>query len=233
MEFKKPEEWEYPKDWPPEKFMASHLDVTRKQLDELKRLIESDAGETDIANFLISNKGVLVNSLRSFSTGHHGAWIIPKQMVRPPLIESQKGLIPDYILGGKNSDGFSWYVLELKGANEKILTESNNSLYFGSVANKAIGQIIEYIDYCASAQSYLRDSLKLSNFREPKGFILIGREKEFSGDSRREKFKSAWNRFMGHKVEIRTYDSLLRWIVSVVEDKERKAAAGNTTNADW
>lgn len=233
MEFKKPGEWKYPNDWPPEEFSASHLDVSRDQFNTLKSMIECNAGETEIADFLINNKGALVNSLRSFNTGHHAAWVIPKQIVRPPMTESQKGLIPDYILGGLNSDGFSWFVLELKGANEKILIESNNSLYFGSVANKAICQTIEYIDYCASAQSYLRDSLKLTNFREPKGFILIGREIEFSGDSRREKFKSAWNRFMGHKIEIRTYDSLLRWIVSVLDDKEKRAAANNVINSDW
>lgn len=108
-----------------------------------------------------------------------------------------------------------------------------NILYFGSVANKAICQTIEYIDYCASAQAYLRDTLKLKDFREPKGFILIGREIEFSNDSRREKFKSAWNRFMGHKVEVRTYDSLLRWIVGVVEDREKSPTANNGMNSDW
>lgn len=232
MEFKKTGEGKYPDDWPPEEFSASHLDVSRDQFNTLKSMIESKAGETEIADFLKSNKGVLVNSLRLFNTGHHAAWVIPKQMVRPPMTGSQKGLIPDYILGGKNSDGFCWFVLELKGSNEKILTESNNSLYFGSVANRAICQTIEYIDYCASAQAYLRDSLKLTSFREPKGFILIGREIEFLSDSRREKFKSAWNRFMGHKVEIRTYDSLLREIESVVDCKIKGAAANKVINSD-
>ena len=233
MKIIKPGEWKYPNDWPPEEFSASHLDVTRDQLNTFKSIVESNAGETEIVDFLKNNKGVFVNSLRDFKTGHNAAWIIPKQMVRPPMTESQKGLIPDYILGGLSSDGFSWFVLELKGANEKILTESNNILYFGSVANKAICQTIEYIDYCASSQAYLRDTLQLKDFREPKGFILIGREIEFSDDSRREKFKSAWNRFMGHKVEIRTYDSLLRWIGSVVEHKEQSLTANNGMNSDW
>ncbi len=222
---------EYSNDWPPEEFSVSHLDVSRDQLNKFKIMIENNAGETEIADFLKSNKGVLINGLREFKTGHHAAWVIPEQTVRPPMTKSQKGLKPDYILGGLSSDGFSWFVLELKGANEMILTESNNILYFGSVANKAICQTIEYIDYCASAQSYLRDTLKLNDFREPKGFLLIGRETEFSNNPRREKFKSAWNRFMGHKVEIRTYDSLLRWVVSVVEHKEQGPTANNGMNS--
>jgi len=64
----------------------------------------------------------------------------------------QKGLIPDYIVGGCSSGGFNWFVLELKGADRQMLTASNNYLYLSSAANKAIGQVIEYIDYCASAQ---------------------------------------------------------------------------------
>ncbi len=219
MRFQKSDEWKYPDDWPPKELRVSHLEVSKKQFKSFETLVEGNAGETEIANFLKNNKSVLVNSLRSLNTGHHGAWVIPKQMVRPPMAESQKGLIPDYVLGGLSSDGFEWFVLELKGADQRIITESNNLLYFGSVANKAICQTIEYIDYCASVQAYLRDSLKLRDFREPKGFILIGRETEFPNDSRREKFKSAWNRFMGHKIEIRTYDSLLRVIESVVKHK--------------
>ncbi len=134
----------------------------------------------------------------------------------------QKGLIPDFIVGGCNSGGFSWFVLELKGADQQMLTESNNYLYFSSTVNKAIGQVIEYIDYCASVQSFLRDSLRLTDFREPKGLIIVGRESEFSDDPRREKFKSAWNRLMGHKIEIRTYDAILRYVRSEVEFKENR-----------
>jgi len=221
MEVIKPQEWKYPNDWPPEEFACSHLDVDDAQFEGFRSLVERNAGETEIASFLKENKGVLANSLRFFNTGHNGAWVIPKQMVRPPLTKNQKGLIPDYILGGLSSDGFRWFVLELKGANEKILSESNNILYFGSTTNKAICQTIEYIDYCASAQTYLRDSLNLKNFREPKGFILIGRESEFKDNPRREKFKSAWNRFMGHKIELRTYDSLLGWVKSVIDHKNK------------
>ena len=226
-------EWEYPDDWPPKRFSVSHLDVSGSQLDKFKSLVDSNAGETDIATFLNINKSVLVNSLSEFKTGHHGAWVIPKQMIRPPMTGSKKGLIPDYILGGLSSEGFKWFVLELKGADQKILTETNKILYFGAVANKAICQTIEYIDYCASAQAYLRDSLKLKDFREPKGLILIGRDTEFSNDDRHREFKSAWNRFIGHKIEIRTYNSLLRSIESVVKHKEKSKTDSKGISSDW
>ena len=88
---------EYPNDWPPEEFSESHLDVSREQLNTFKSMIENNAGETAIVEFLKSNKGLLVNGLREFKTGNHSAWVIPKQTIRPPFTKSQKGLIPDYI----------------------------------------------------------------------------------------------------------------------------------------
>jgi hypothetical protein len=212
--------WQYPDNWPPEKFFVSHASVTRTELAQFESLLDKNSSETELDKFLRANPSVLVNSLRNFSTGHHGAWVISQQQISPSMTTIQKGLIPDFIVGGCNSDGFSWFVLELKGADQKMLQESNNYLYFSPTVNKAVGQIIEYLDYCASAQSYLRDSLHLTGFREPKGLIIVGRETEFANDLRREKFKSAWNRFMSHKIEIRTYDAILRYVRSEVELKE-------------
>ncbi|WLE99306.1 MAG: DUF4263 domain-containing protein [Candidatus Electrothrix communis] len=160
---------------------------------------------------LKSNPAVLVNCLKFLKSGNHGAWVIPQQQIKPSVGKSDKGHIPDYILGGNSSDGFSWFVLELKGVEHKLFkVDGNKKLYLTSVLNAAVCQTLEYIDYCAEHQSYLRDGLKLNDFREPKGLILIGKEGEVENDSRLQKAKAAWNRYLGPKIEIRTYDSLLR-----------------------
>jgi len=205
-------EWKYPKEWPPEKFFKNHSKITDEQAKILENLIENRANETTIDKFLRDNPNILVHCLRSLSTGHHGAWVIPQQTIRSSMAGVTTGLIPDYIIGGKSSDGFEWFVLELKGANQTLFVNLKKTFYLSSVANKAICQTLEYIDYCSSIQSHLRDSFKLTDFREPKGLILIGREDEFSNDERRKALKSAWNRYMGNKVEIRTYDSMLRHV---------------------
>ncbi len=226
MILKNTEDIPYPDGWPPEEFFVSHTSVTRKQLDQFELLLENNASETELDKFLRNNPSVLANSLRPLSTGHHGVWVISQQTIRPSMSATHKGLIPDFIVGGRNSGGFSWFVMELKGADREMLNEKNNYLYFSPTANHAIGQVIEYIDYCASAQSFLRDTMHLTEFREPKGLIIIGRQSEFSKNARREKFKSAWNRFMGHKIEIRTYDAILRYVRSEVELQEGKTAIG-------
>jgi hypothetical protein len=130
----------------------------------------------------------LVNSLRVLKTGYDGAWIISQQLIRSSMGAIQNGLIPDVIVGGCNPYGFSWFVLEFKGADQQMLSESNNYLYFSSTVSMAIGRVVEYIDYCASDQSFLRESLCLTDFIGGKGLIFVGRDSEFSGDPRREKF---------------------------------------------
>jgi Shedu protein SduA, C-terminal len=215
-------EMPYPNDWPPEKYHAYHMDITVEQGEEFERLIEERVDETTIDRFLQKNKNVLVHCLRSFKTGHHGAWVIPQQQIRPPMEPLHKGLIPDYIIGGKSSDGFEWFVLELKGISPKLFAKSGKKLYLSSVLNMAICQTMEYIDYCASHQAYLRETFKLKNFREPKGLILIGREDELKLDQRRKTLKAAWNRYLGNKIEIRTYDSMLWHVREVIELKSKE-----------
>jgi hypothetical protein len=222
MVFGKAGDLQCPKGRPLEELFVSYSSVTRTQLEQFEFLLDKNSSETELDKFLRDNPSVLVNSLRALKTGYDGAWVISQQLIRSSMSAIENGLIPDFIVGGCNSCGFGWFVLELKGADQQMLTESNNYLYFSSTVNRAIGQVVEYIDYCASAQSFLRDSLCLTDFTRPKGLIIVGRESEFSDDPRREKFKSAWNRLMGHTIEMITYDAILRYVRSEVEFKENR-----------
>ena len=66
------------------------------------------------------------------------------------------------------------------------------------------------MDYCSSAQSYLRDTLRLNDFREPEGCLIVGRESELLEDPRKQSLKAAWNRLSGGRLQIRTYDAFIR-----------------------
>lgn len=211
-----------PKGGPRDELFVSYSSVTRTQLEQFEFLLDKNSSEAELGSFLRDNPSVLVNSLRVLKTGYDGAWIISQQLIRTTVPSIENGLIPDFIVGGCNSCCCSWFVLELKGADQQILTESNNYLYFSSTVNMAIGRVIEYIDYCISAQSFLRDFLLLTDFMIPKGLIIVGRESEVSNNLRRKRFKSTWNRLMGHKIEIITYDEILRYVRSEVEFKENR-----------
>lgn len=199
----------YPSHFPPQEFHINQNSVG-VSIGKLSKLVENSSGERAIDNFLKSNVEVLANCMNFVQFGHHGTWVIPQQEIRPPLTLTQKGLKPDYLVGGKGSDGYRWFVVELKGANHNIFVEKKGSLQFSAVVNRGICQLMSYIDYCSSAQGYIRDSLKLNGFREPEGILIVGREEELSCSSLKQDMKAAWNRITSNRIQIRTYDALLR-----------------------
>jgi hypothetical protein len=198
----------YPRDWPPKEYFVHESMVTKRQIKKLKELIENKSGETEIDDFIRRHPVVLTMLLDFLSTGHHGAWVIPKKIIRSKVSANMPGLIPDFIVGGRSSSGFAWVVFELKGIKDNLFTVKKNNLSFTSFANRGICQLLDYIDFCGKAQSYIRDILKLTDFREPKGFLIIGTEDELDNE-RKKDLKAAWNRNVS-KLHIRSYSALLR-----------------------
>ena len=198
----------HPADYPLKEYFTHKIFTKKGAKDEFIKLINDKSGESKIDNFLCDNPE-LFETLLDF-TGNHGLWVIPKQQIKT-RIGNERGLIPDFIVGGKNSDGFQWWVIELKGAATKLLkTNSQSEVYFTNEGNKGISQLIEYIDYCRKYQSHLRDSFQLKDFREPSGMLIIGTEEEFESNVLKQNFKAAWNRLTKPNLEIRTYNSMTR-----------------------
>ena len=215
-------EWKYPEGWPTEEYYVAKQEVTRVQLDGLKNLVDNNSPESELDSYLAANPQVMAHCLTFLNTGHHGAWIIPQQQIRPPQKYVRYGLRPDYIIGGRDSDGFFWYVLELKGANENIFSEENGRVFFSKTTNKAMFQLLEYIDYCSETQAYLRETLNLTNFREPQGILMIGRASEVEQNSKKQRMKAAWNKITADRVELRTYDALISVIETEVDYKAKR-----------
>jgi hypothetical protein len=131
-------------------------------------------------------------------------------MVRPPLTAAQTGMKPDYIIGGRNSEGFLWMVVELKGVDQPLFVQKGKRLALSSYANQGLCQLLEYIQYCNCAQNYLREQLRLTDFNNPKGLLLIGRQSEIDGDPRKKSLRRQINAAFSNQIEIRTYDALVR-----------------------
>ena len=204
----------YPSDWPPQDYFVEEKSVKVAVQLAFSNLLQSGATETDADVFLREHPALIGQCLNFTNFGHHGMWVIPQKLIDPGGANpKRKGLKPDYIFGGKNSDGFFWCVAELKGPQDKLFkraTDNRKTISFSAVANEGICQILQYMDYCISAQSYFRDHFGLTDFREPRGFLILGREGEFESDSQLQELKAAWNRVSGGRIMIRTYDALLR-----------------------
>ena len=191
--------------------LKTHQKFLKKgQVEGFEKLLKKGASETLIDEYLRENPEIFTSVLHNYRTGHHGSIVISQQNIRPKIkTTNQKGLIPDFLIGGDSSEGWSWFVIELKGTTQKVFTKKRNEVYFNSEINKGIFQLLEYIDYCSENQANLRDTFQLENFREPNGILISGRENEFE-DEHKKRMKGAWNRINKGKLEIRTYDWILR-----------------------
>lgn len=202
----------WPEYWPAKEKFVDPNKATKKQYLAFKNIIAQKSSETEIEIFLRDNKEIVALITFLFSTGHHASWLFPKQHLRSPA-NNIGGKIPDYVVAAANSGGVSWYVIELKGANQKTFINKSKRVHLSSETNKGVCQLIEYIDVSTRSQSYLRDELKLKGYREPKGILFIGTEEE-SENSQVRDFKAAWNR-MNSQIQIYSYNRFLR----VIEQK--------------
>jgi hypothetical protein len=198
----------YPADWPDQEFYVNQGTVTREQYDLLKTLIETGASETEVEAFFNDNQPALALVLTLFRTGHHASFIVPKRMIRAHLSDTSPGLIPDYLIAGVNSDGVTWWVLEVKSPGARIFSGPDSAKTLSTETNRGIIQLLEYIDVCAENQAYLRDQAGLKGLREPKGLLLVGTQAELN-DARKRKLRAAWNR-VNPSLQIRTYSALIR-----------------------
>jgi hypothetical protein len=211
--YKSGERQPYPSDWPPEEYFVEQSRVKDAVKLAFSDLLDKGANETDADIFLRANPALLGQCLNFTNFGHHGMWVIPQKLIDPGAAPGRKGLKPDYVFGGKSSDGFFWCVAELKGPQDKLFrraSDDRKTVSLSATASEGICQLLQYMDYCSSQQSFFRDHFKLSDFREPRGFLVIGREDEFETDDQLQELKAAWNRLSGGRILIRTYDAILR-----------------------
>lgn len=179
-----------------------------REVKKLKQMIENGSNEREIDKLIQGEPNLLSAVLDFVSTGHHGGKAYSQKAIMPHISKERHGLIPDYLISGRSSDGISWWVLELKSPKAKIFSGSGNKLRLSSGANRGVIQLLKYLDFCSQHQSMLRDTLKLERFREPNGLLIIGREDELELKERQE-VKNAWN-INNPRLKIRTWSSIIR-----------------------
>lgn len=224
---KSPLSYPYPSDWPDEEFHTRPNCASVEIMEQMICLINRNASETEIDQFLTRNKSLLAVFLSLFSTGHHHTWVIPKKIIKTKAYTSDKGLIPDFLVGGSDSDGKNWYAIELKSPNDKLFTTSSNKIYFSAQMNKGMNQLMDYIQILDRDQAHLRDAHKLIDLSNPKGVLVIGREEEMQENEVKQRLKKGWNN-SNKRLEIRTFDSFKRVLEERIELIQNPPALGWT-----
>lgn len=203
---------------PPSEYKTHPNWAKQKNIKELIKLIEKNSSETIIDNYISSHPELLSFIISYYSTGHHHTWVIPKKVIKTKISPNDKGLVPDYIIGGQSTSGKEWFILELKGADTKWFIEKQGSIYFTNTINKGIHQLIEYLDHCDTYQSKFRDEHKLLDFKQPKAILIAGRRSEFLSNSRKQAIKKTWGLLLGNRLEIITFDRFVDGLKSRLKD---------------
>lgn len=208
-------------DYPPDLYKVNPYKFGQKDIFGFINLVRKNSSESDIDSFLKQKLSLLAFSAEFFDTGHHSAWIIPQAQIKPPGFPSGKGQIPDYLIAGDNSDGVTWWVVELKSPNDKLYKKDKQGFITEtSKLSKGLSQLQNYIDFCIKHQSYIRDTLGVTSFKAPYGIIFIGREQELIKDKEKRNKKAYFNRD-SFSIQIRTYDAFLRRFRSVMESSNK------------
>ena len=132
----------------------------------------ASGGEEQIQRVLTANPYLIQYALER--SGHHGVWVFPKAMIRPPGADGSRGLIPDYLVASRSSLGYYWHVVELKRADRLFSNNAGNGL--SPEGNRAIVQCNRYLNHFNDYIDTVRANVCVPEVVQPSGaVILMGR----------------------------------------------------------
>jgi hypothetical protein len=195
--------WNRKLDWEAEEELEEFFiawDPIRKQdVRLLYEALGASTREQDMQSFLEDNPLHLVQPLH----GGAGRWVLPH-----PRLGSQ--LIPDFLVGERDSLGYHWILVELESPLAEMLNRNGDP---SSTLNHAIRQITDWRVWLSQNRDYAvrrrsESGLGLVDVDTPaEGLIIVGREVEIVDNAynrRRRQMQVDLN------INIHTYDWLLR-----------------------
>ncbi|WP_413998177.1 Shedu anti-phage system protein SduA domain-containing protein [Flavobacterium sp. W1B] len=212
-------------------FPKNHLNTVELATSNIKNiaivqkfsaLLSTEITERDILNFIRDNRAYFIigSILLNYTIyGHHDRYIFP-EIELPPNFQA------DFLLIGKNSNGYHFLLIELENPTGNITLADGN---FGNAIRKGLNQIDDWRDWLENNFNGLRkaiEKLNIFNKQLPKEFyefdstrfeyaVIAGRRSDYNDKSNRLKRKLRRNGvFLLH------YDNL-------IEESEKLIKSGN------
>lgn len=189
------------------KFPGSHYgelaNLTREKWEQFEKALVND-NEEGIQSALTDCPYLMQYVIRT--SGHHGTWVFPKQMIRTKRTDATPGLIPDFLIATQNSLGFSWHIVELKRPSVQFSNAAGNG--YSTVGHKGIAQCAAYASHFREYIETIRSNIGVEEIIPPKSVVLV------IGDSTKETSNQRICRSnfdgIAKNVEIVTYDRIVR-----------------------
>ncbi|WP_265563799.1 Shedu anti-phage system protein SduA domain-containing protein [Sphingomicrobium arenosum] len=142
-------------------------DISSQMLDSFETAVESDR-EQLIHEAFEAHPYALQYAIDQ--SGHHGTWLISKQMIRTSIKGQSSGLIPDFLAFTRSSLGLFAWVVELKRPSMNFCKINGTPSANGS---NALTQLNNYSDHIANFIETVRSNSGLENLRAPIGKLLL------------------------------------------------------------
>lgn len=204
-------------DPPPAEYFVDPRRARETNLRTLFRLIKGGADERELDALFRQDRHLFCIASNFFRSGHHGCWVIPQARIKPPSFDGDPGLIPDFLVAARNSDGITWWIVELKQPTESLYTTGRNGPRESAALQAARRQLEGYVSWCRENGSYLRTTLGLRSFREPIGVLIMGRAKELDDDPAKRECRRISN-LANRCFQIRTWDAMLRDVLKLTTE---------------
>ncbi len=159
------------REWADE-FRAAHFgciwDINPAVLNALRAAL-TVGSEEPIQKVLTANPYLIQYAVDH--SGHHGIWVFPKPMIKPPAADGTRGLIPDYLVATRSSLGYFWHIVELKRSDVQFARRDGRG--FSQDAGKAIAQCSVYLSHFQDYIDAVRSNIRIDELIQPKGAIIL------------------------------------------------------------
>jgi Domain of unknown function (DUF4263) len=157
------------------------LEVRPAVLGALRAAL-ADGREEEIQNVLSANPYLIQYAIDH--SGHHGIWVFPKAMIRPPGADGTRGLIPDYLVVTRSSLGYFWHVVELKRFDTQFANSDGSG--FSPEGHKAVAQCQAYLTHFQDYVDAVRSNIRIAELIQPEGAILLIGNSSMESEAQRQ-----------------------------------------------
>jgi len=188
----------------------------RPSVSKSLRVALADGAEEQIQRVLTENPYLIQYAVDH--SGHHGIWVFPKPMIKPPGADKSRGLVPDYLIVTRSSLGYFWHVVELKRFNVQFARRDGRGLT--QDGNKAVVQCNAYLTHLQDYIDAVRSNIRIDELIQPKGaIVLIGN----SASENEEQCKCRANFVRATpSIQVVTYQRIIQSLESDLASRSRR-----------
>lgn len=183
-------------------------ETLEQELLNYQQELDSAPDERPLQRHLTNHPYIIGALTVGTNSGHHANYVFP---------EFQLGnqLRPDFLVCGKNSQGYQWICVELQSPRGQILNRDGSE---GSQAREGLQQIRAWRDWFRENLSYARNTLDLEGIHEGRTryVLVIGTRNNY--DVRTNQWR---DRLIAdnHWLDIISYDRLSGLFTQVIETR--------------